>query len=199
MKMDLDGAVMNENHDKLPQDCQQIGPDYNFTVHAGRKYAKEFPEYVYAYDQREWKVEPCSRITVTLINDDSVRHQFMLHGLPMYLYHQGMFHMEVNGGKQKTGTFIVPSTKRTYFVHCDMSQHTEKGLRGQLKVNGGSGDLVSIPGITAQAIPDPYDVQWDWMHLIILALAAIAGVGIASGLLRRLIKENSVVPVESKQ
>jgi hypothetical protein len=185
MKMDMDGAVMNENYDKLPQDCQSLGGDYKFTVHAGKKHAEQFPEYVFAYDQREWNVDPCSRITITFINDDQVRHQFMLHGLPMYLYHQGMFHIEVNGGAQKTGTFIVPSTQRTYFVHCDMAQHTEKGLRAQLKVGGGNGDLPSVPGISGHPFPDTYDVRWTWTAFGVVAGASVLGLLTALGLLRK--------------
>jgi hypothetical protein len=176
MNMDMDGAVMNENHDKLPQDCTSLGGDYKFTVHVGSKYAQKFPGTMFAYDTQEWNVEPCSKVTFTLINDDSIRHQFMLHGLPMYLYHQGMFHMEVTGpNKQKTGTFIVPSIKRTYFVHCDMAQHTEKGLRGQLKVGGGSGNLDSVPGISAAVFPDAYETRWDLTSIAAVLVAAAAG------------------------
>ena len=74
-----------------------------------------------------------------------------------------MFHIEVTGPAQKTGTFILPSTKRTYFVHCDIAQHMEKGMKAQLKVAGGDGDLPSIPGIVGDPYPDRYEVEdWGW-------------------------------------
>ncbi|MDQ7008517.1 MAG: hypothetical protein Q9Q40_14950, partial [Acidobacteriota bacterium] len=55
---------------------------------------------------------------------------------------------EANGGKEVSGTFIVPSDDATYLVHCGVPQHTEKGLKAQLVVGRGGKDLPSIPGIT---------------------------------------------------
>jgi len=96
MDMDAGGMVMNANSDKLPRDCTQISQDVKITVHAGRKLAARLPGIMYAYDQHVWNVPGCSRVTVTLVNDDHVRHQWMLHGLPRYLYPEGMFHLEVS-------------------------------------------------------------------------------------------------------
>jgi hypothetical protein len=72
----------------------------------------------------------------------------MVHGLPKYLYPAGMFHIETSGGTQMKGTFIVPSDDRNYLIHCDMAQHMEKGMRGQLVVGKGSGDLWGVPGVS---------------------------------------------------
>jgi hypothetical protein len=47
-----------------------------------------------------------------------------------------------------TGTFIVPGEDQTYLVHCDMAQHMEKGMRGQLVVGEGSGDLWNVAGVS---------------------------------------------------
>src|SRR6266436_3609304 len=52
----------------------------------------------------------------TVMNENQVRHQWMIHDLPRYLYPEGMFHIEVNGHGKETGTFIVPSAKKTYLV-----------------------------------------------------------------------------------
>jgi hypothetical protein len=71
-----------------------------------------------------------------------------VHGLPKYLYPAGMFHIEASGGHSKTGTFIVPGDHQTYLIHCDMAQHMEKGMRGQLVVGKGSGDLWGVAGIS---------------------------------------------------
>lgn len=142
------GMVMNENRDQLPRGCDSISSDHEFTVHVGAEYASDVPGKIYGYSEHEFRVEPCSRVTVTLVNDDQVRHQWMVHGLPRYLYDGGMFHIEVNGGETLSGTLIVPGDDKTYLVHCDMAQHMEKGLKGQLVVGTGSGDLWSVAGVS---------------------------------------------------
>jgi FtsP/CotA-like multicopper oxidase with cupredoxin domain len=186
MSMDLEGAVMNENTDKLPQDCPKIQGDMEITVKAGTKYARRFNGKMYGYDQNEWVAEPCTRVKLTFINEDNVRHQWMMHGLPMYLYPQGMFHIEVTGPAQKTGTFIFPSTKRTYFVHCDIAQHMEKGMKAQFKVAGGTGDLPSIPGIAGDPYPDRYETgDWGWPAALAAGLAGVLGLGLMFFLGRR--------------
>jgi len=154
MELDRDGMVMNTNTDNLPKDCDKISGDIDIEVRVGRDYARR--GLTFGYNQHEWVVPPCSRLSVTLINEDQVRHQWMVHGLPRYLYPQGMFHLEVNGGKRKTGAFIVPSDDRTYLAHCDIAQHMEHGLKAQIIVGRGSGTLPSIPGISGQPMPDNY-------------------------------------------
>ncbi len=154
MVLDRDGMVMNANADVLPKDCTEVSADLEFEVRVGRDYARR--GLTFGYNQHEWVVPPCARVTVTLINEDQVRHQWMVHGLPRYLYPQGMFHLEVSGEKRKSGTFIVPSDDRTYLAHCDIAQHMEQGLKGQVVVGSGNGTLPSIPGISAQPLPDDY-------------------------------------------
>jgi len=154
MTLDRDGMVMNTNTDTLPRDCPEISLDVEIEVRVGRDYAHR--GLTFGFNQHEWRVPPCSRLTVTLVNEDEVRHQWMVHGLPRYLYPQGMFHLETAGGKRKTGTFIVPSDNKTYLAHCDISQHMEQGLKGQIVVGSGSGTLPSIPGISGQRYPDRY-------------------------------------------
>jgi plastocyanin len=148
MQMSGTGVVMNENTDVLPRGCDAISMDYEFTVEAGREFALKTPGTIFGMNVHEWQVAPCSRITVTFVNRDEVRHQWMVHGLPKYLYPTGMFHIEAMGGQSQTGTFIVPGDDRNYLVHCDMAQHMEKGMRGQLIVGSGGGDLWGVTGIT---------------------------------------------------
>jgi hypothetical protein len=155
MVMDRDGMVMNSNEQTLPQDCKAISAELKFDVRVGRKYARR--GLTYGFDHHEWRAPPCARIQVTLINEDQIRHQWMVHGLPRYIYPQGMFHLEANGGTTRTGTFIVPSDDRTYLAHCDISHHMEQGLKAQLLVGSGSGTLPSIPGISAAVHPDRYE------------------------------------------
>jgi hypothetical protein len=185
MRMSAAGMVMNENTDRLPRDCRQISRDVDITVRAGRKYAAARPGTMFAYDQPVWDSPACARVTITLINDDQVRHQWMVHGLPRYLYPEGMFHLEVSGGGKESGTFIVPSAAKTYLVHCDVPQHAEKGMKGELKVAGGDGDLPSIPGVSAPLEPDRYRTRWDLATLSLGAAAGLAGALLSARLLRR--------------
>jgi len=62
----------------------------------------------------------------------------------------------VTGPGQVTGTLILPPAKKTYLVHCDIAQHMEKGMKGQMKVGGGDVDLPSIPGVTPYVVQDSY-------------------------------------------
>ena len=144
--IDMSGMVANWNTDDLPRSCNKISRDISINIHAGRKYAR--PGESFGYNKNEWHVPKCARVTVTLVNDDQVRHQWMLHGLPRYQYTHGMFHIEANGGTTRSGTFIVPASDETYLIHCDMAQHMEKGLKGIFKVGTGSGDLPSVPNLT---------------------------------------------------
>lgn len=155
--MDMDGAmVMGQNTDTLPGGCDKIGANKEITVRAGHKYSEKFPGTMYAFDQQEFHFEPCTRLTVHFINEDEIRHQWMMHGLPKYLYPKGMFHLEVSGPGEVSGTLILPPGDKTYLVHCDIAQHMEKGMKAQLKVGKGSEDLPSIPGVTASVFPDDY-------------------------------------------
>ena len=157
MNMDMKGMVMYENKDKLPKDCKEVSEDVTIKVAAGTKYSEQYPGTVFGFDNHEWQVKPCARITVEFTNDDEIRHQWMIHGLPKYLYPEGMFHLELNGSGKKTGTFIVPNSHFTYLVHCDIAQHMEKGMKAQLKVGKGRGDLPSIPGISDPTFPDNFN------------------------------------------
>ena len=169
MIMDEKGMIMNHTPDKLPKDCKAVSEDVNITIRGGHKFAKDFAGKMFTYDKRDWQVPPCARVNVTFINEDDIRHQFMIHGLPGYMYPKGMFTIELYGKGQKTGSFIVPSRDYTYYIHCEVSQHTEKGMKGQLKVGKGTGDLDSILGLTAPLTPDLYSINnthYTWITLI---------------------------------
>jgi len=152
------GMVMGNNPDKLPGGCDKIAETKEITVHAGHKYAEKFPGRMFAFDTQEFQFKPCTKLTVHFINDDNVRHQWMMHGLPKYLYPKGMFHLEVSGPAKISGTLILPPGDKTYLVHCDIAQHMEKGMKAQLKVGKGDGDLPSIPNVTANIVTDDYTI-----------------------------------------
>jgi hypothetical protein len=174
MSMDEKGMIMNANPDKLPKDCQKISGDVDITIHAGQKHALKFNGKMFAFDNQQWDVKPCSRVNITFINDDSIRHQLMIHGLPGYLYPQGMFHLELYGAGELKASLIMPGQKKTYLVHCELAQHMEKGMKAQLKVDGGDGDLPSIPGISKPVRADEYPVDWNSSAIAALLLCLLA-------------------------
>ena len=102
----------------------------------------------------------------------------MIHGLPGYLYPDGMFHLELNGTGQLQASLILPSQKKTYLVHCELPQHMEKGMKAQLKVDGGDGDLPSIPGISAPVRADFYKTNWSHFSLTIIVISILIGVAL---------------------
>lgn len=158
--MDHEGTmIMGENLDKLPSSCKSISEEVEITVRAGRKYSKNFPGTAFAFDQQQWHVKPCAKVTWHFVNEDSIRHQFMMHGLPKYLYKYGMFHLEVTGPKTVSGTIIVPGSDDTFLVHCDISHHMEKGMKAQLVVGKGGADIPSIPGLTPYNRVDTYEAE----------------------------------------
>ncbi len=150
------GMVMGQNADTLPGGCDRISETKEITVHAGHKYAEKFPGRMFAFDTQEFNFKPCTKLTVHFVNEDNIRHQWMMHGLPKYLYPKGMFHLEASGPSKISGTLILPPGDKTYLVHCDIAQHMEKGMKAQLKVGKGDGDLPSIPGVTAYIVADDY-------------------------------------------
>ncbi len=152
------GMVMGQNTSTLPGGCERISETKEITVHAGHKYAEKFPGRMFAFDTQEFNFKPCTKLTVHFVNEDNIRHQWMMHGLPKYLYPKGMFHIEASGPSKISGTLILPPGDKTYLVHCDIAQHMEKGMKAQLKVGKGDGDLPSIPGVTAFVVADDYKV-----------------------------------------
>jgi len=182
MQLDERGVVMNANHDILPRGCSEVSTEHEFTIRVGRHYARDIPGMIFGMSQHEVRVEPCSRVHITLVNEDDIRHQWMVHGLPKYLYPAGMFHIEAMAGQSIRGTFIVPGDPRNYLIHCDMAQHMEKGMRGQLVVGRGGGDLWSVPGTSDAFYRSSYLPR---NSLFMALVVAILGFTVTLGLLRR--------------
>jgi hypothetical protein len=178
MMMDDKGMIMNANSDKLPADCKAISETRDVTIRAGRQYALKFNGKMFAFSEQEWDVKPCAKLNITFINDDEIRHQLMIHGLPGYLYPEGMFHLELYGKGQLQAAIILPSQKKTYLVHCELPQHAEKGMKAQLKVDGGDVDFPSIPGLTAPINADSYPLDWTQSAWVILGFCLLVGIAI---------------------
>jgi hypothetical protein len=181
MQMDEKGMIMNANPDNLPKDCSQISENVDLTIRAGHQYAAKFNGKMFSFDAQQWDVKPCAKINITFINDDQIRHQLMIHGLPGYLYPDGMLHLELYGQGQLQASLIVPSLKKTYLVHCELAQHAEKGMKAQLKVGGGDVDLSSIAGISAPIKVDAYSIDFSFLKTaaitILLAIFLMFNVG----------------------
>jgi plastocyanin len=169
------GMVMHENHANLPRGCDEVSGDHEFTIRASRAFARDVPGMVFGMSQHELQVPGCSRVRINFVNEDDVRHQWMVHGLPNYLYPAGMFHIEAAGGHTVSGTFIVPGENQTYLVHCDMAQHMEKGMRGQLVVGKGSGDLWGVPGISSDFYRSSYLPKYALPLALVFFVLALFG------------------------
>jgi len=179
MRMGEWGMVMNENTEQLPQGCEKIVGEDKILIKAGREYAKPFPGTIFGYSQHSFSFPKCTRVEVTFINEDDIRHQFMIHGLPSYLHPQGMFHMELYGRGETSGTFITPNANETYLAHCDIAQHTEKGMKAQVIVGEGSGDLPSVPGITGQINKDVYGFDVGMQNVALLIALLLVGLSVS--------------------
>lgn len=138
--------VVNENTNQLPPGCDEIQGEEEFTVNGGRDHAAEFNGAVFTFDERSIEIDPCTRVTVTFVNEDNIRHQFMVHGT--YPFDPGFFMIELTGAGQETGTFITPAEQASLLVHCGVLQHQQKGMKGQILVDGGLGDIPNIVGVS---------------------------------------------------
>ncbi len=167
--MDSHGrVVMGENVDRLPEGCRKLMGDGQLVIGVGRKFADTSK--VYGYSKSTWLVPPCTRLSVTLVNSDQVRHQWVVRGLPEKFYPGGVFALEAPGGEEVTGTFIVPASDRAYLVRSEVNQQFAQGLSGQLIVGKGSLPTSSQPsalfsgmlvlGFVAAVLGAPYLFNW---------------------------------------
>ncbi len=170
--------VVNENMDDLPPGCSGISEEIEFTVEGGKDFAEGMPGVVFTFDERSFELPACARVTVTFVNHDDVRHQFMPHGV----HPDGTFLIEVDGPGQDTGTFITGSRASSVMVHCGVSQHQQKGMKAQLLVAGGLGDIPNIPGVAGLPPEEQGDGEtedgagppvWAWITVVLLALGAV--------------------------
>ncbi len=173
MRMTDSGMVMNENTDQRPPGCEAIRGNREVTIEAGKRFAQDRPEWTWTFDRPTIEAPPCTKLTVTFANHDDVRHQFMVHGLPVLSYAMGMFSIEVDGPGEMTGTFVTPSEEQTYRVHCGVPGHENHGMKMQLVVGSGSGNLSNVPGLSSASI---------WPSLSLDASFLVAGgVGLLLG------------------
>ena len=63
MQLDATGMVMNENTDQLPRGCARLAGEQAITVQAGREFATPYPGTMFAYDQHEWQLPACTKLS----------------------------------------------------------------------------------------------------------------------------------------
>lgn len=165
--------VVNENTDDLPPGCDSISEELELTVRGGKDFASDMAGVVFTFDNRSFDMPACARVTVTFVNEDDVRHQFMPHGV----WPDGTFLIEVDGPGEDTGTFITSANPGSVMVHCGVSQHQQKGMKAQILVAGGTGNIPNIPGVAG--LP-PEDGQEEhspttsaWIAVVLVALAML--------------------------
>lgn len=134
MEMRPGGLVVNENQNELPPGCSRVSGNNSVYVVAGSDMADAGE--AYAYSSELYNFDSCERVKVEFANEDEVRHQWMLHGLPRELYPMGMFNIEANGGETVKGTFITPSKPQKLNLHCSLPQHQQKGMLGTVNIGG---------------------------------------------------------------
>jgi len=138
MRMVENGTVINGNVDALPPGCDGIAGERSVRIHGGVEYADGGE--MFSFDRDRLELDRCTRVTVTFVNEDAVRHQWMLHGLPTEVYPMGMFNVEVDGPGSATGTFITHGEDVTLNTHCSLPQHEQKGMQMTVVVGeGGTG------------------------------------------------------------
>lgn len=135
MEMVPNGTIVNENVDELPPGCDEIAGEREVTIQGGVEHSEAGEMYSFGRDRLE--LEQCTAVTVTFVNQDDVRHQWMIHGLPAETYPMGMFNIEVNGPASVTATFVTPGADTTLHTHCSLPQHEQKGMAMAVVVGEG--------------------------------------------------------------
>ncbi|PSG98305.1 copper oxidase [Thermoplasmatales archaeon SW_10_69_26] len=147
--------VVNENTDDLPPGCEEISEEVTYTVRGGSEPARGMDGVAFTFDERSFEVPACAEVTVTFVNTDPIRHQFMVHGT----YPDGSTLIELPGEGEDTATWIAPSTPASLMVHCGVNQHQQKGMKAQFLVAGGEGDVPNVPGISGLPPEDRHDAH----------------------------------------
>jgi hypothetical protein len=128
------GSTVNANTDSLPPGCDAVRGERHLTVDAGREYADAGD--AYGYDLDSVTVPACTRLVVTLVNHDDVRHQWVVDGLPTATYPGGYAGIEVAERGSVTAAIVTPSQPGTYEGLSTLPQHEQNGMRLPLVVTG---------------------------------------------------------------
>jgi len=128
------GSVVNADPDSLPPGCEDVRGERRLTVDAGREYAAAGD--AFGYDLDSVTAPACTRLVVTLVNHDDVRHQWVVDGLPTDTYPGGYVAIEAADRGRVTAAFVTPSEPGTYEGLSTLPQHEQAGMRLPLVVTG---------------------------------------------------------------
>lgn len=133
-KLKSGGLVTNENENKLPPGCSKISENNSIFVVVGSDMASGGD--AFSYSTKIYNFGRCERVTIEFANNNEVRHQWMLEGLPEETYPNGIFNIEADGGETIKGTFITPSKSKKLKLFSSIPQHEQKGMQGTIKISG---------------------------------------------------------------
>ena len=120
-----------ERHRPVASACPTAArAKHKITLHAGTRYAR--PGEAYGFEPRRLNVGRCEEVELELVNEDSIRHDFMLPGL------DPMFALNFIGPGTQTASFVTPDTDVTLFFHCHVPAHDKAGMTGELVIGNGS-------------------------------------------------------------
>lgn len=139
-------GVVNENTETVPPGCDEVEGSETVTVRVLSS-GSGYP--LYEYEPKTVEVGACTELELTLFNENRVRHQYVVRGLPEETYPGGYFGIETEGKAVQSGSLITPADSTTLPVESTVSGQAGAGLRGQIKVAGGDGDTPGVPGVTS--------------------------------------------------
>ena len=128
------GSTVNANGSVLPPGCEAVRGERRLTVDAGREYATDGD--AFGYDLDSVTAPACTRLVVTLVNHDDVRHQWVVDGLPTDTYPGGYVAIEVADRGSVTAALVTPAEPGTYEGLSTLPQHEQNGMRLPLVVTG---------------------------------------------------------------
>lgn len=164
--------TFNENSEAAPPGCEAVEGEDEVSV-AAVSGGAGYP--LYEYSPTVIETEACTRLSVTFESSTRVRHQFVVEGLPEEVYTDGYFGIEADSGAEETATFVTPAEDTTLAFESKVGKQPDSGLRGQIVVGEGNGDVDGVPGVTKD----------DWNDdggSLPTAEAAAAVLGIVAGL-----------------
>ncbi len=159
------GAHGGEGGDIHEQCAQPRGEPLEITVRGGVAHAEAGE--VFGFDVETIRARPCQQVIVTFVNEDDVRHAFMVENL------SPMFMIELRGRGERTMSFVTPDEHVTLALHCHVRGHDRAGMLGEVIVGEGG----SVTGANAASAPWTHTA---WMALAFFGSFTVGGVGVWS-------------------
>lgn len=126
-----------------------MNQEYDITESTDDYYTLNSRVFPYTLRESLIVVDPDEKVKLRVLNGHSEGMALHIHGHKATETHYD--------GVEQNPVARVTRDDKTYLVHCDIAQHMEKGMKGQLVVGKGSTTFSSIPGISNPVIADNYD------------------------------------------